>query len=1052
MERSELKKSQSLSEPSNESNGTVQDAEPPLKPLKIEVDVHSEAEESRSDEDEEPSEEGDKEIDDSQIGEVSVEKGVQEFKAFQQQVETIAATDRDLEAQGEEEFDFTAFFEDSVRQDQKRGRDVKKMGVVFKDITVVGKGFDASSISDNFTPLKSLWPPSWFRGETGTPFDILHEVTGFCKDGEMLLILGRPGAGCSSLLRVIANQRSTFLHVHGDVNYGGIPAEEFDQYTGEAIYIGEEDVHYPTLTVAQTLSFATKMKTPALLPEESQKTFRVRLIETLLNMFGLRKQIDTIAGNEFIRGLSGGERKRLTISEAMVAKGCIDCWDCSTRGLDAASALDYARSLRITTETLNKTTIATFYQASESIYKLFDRVLVLEKGKCIYFGPTKRAKKYFQNLGFVCEPRKSTPDFLTGITNPQERKIKPGFEDQIPETSSELEQAWKNSKEYKRSMNDLDNYEKEVETQQPADDFKRIVRATKTKGTRKKSIYTTNFFIQIFVLFVRTFQIWKNNVFAICTSYGSVIIQALIYSSVFYHMPLTATGGYIRGGALFSSILFNTFSSVGEMQMAFQGRPILEKHKSYAFYHPSAFYLATVLMDIPRLFIQVLLWSVISYFMYGLDLRADKFFTHLGILFVTAICLTQFFRLLGYASKSSYVSYQLLSFIIVLLLTYTGFSISYNDMHPWLSWVYWINPLAYAFKALFTNEMRGLVFDCRNSAIPFGPSYGPEYDNYRVCTIPGAAPNALFVTGDDFMRVGYGFLVSEMNIDIIAVFLFFIAFTIANSFTIEFMKYSSGGYTKKVFKKGKAPKNNIMDEKQKAIKVQEAIDGLGDALNMKGGTFMWRNIKYTVPVPGGNRLLLDNVDGYIKPGQMTALMGSSGAGKTTLLDVLAQRKTQGKVQGEMLLNGLPLRIDFERITGYVEQMDVFNPLLTVREALRFSAKMRQEASVPIEEKYAYVESVLQMMEMQDLGDAIIGDLASGTGISVEERKRLTIGMELVAKPHILFLDEPTSGLDSQSSYNIIKFIRKLADSGMPLICTIHQPSAFSLSFSIVFYC
>lgn len=84
--------------------------------------------------------------------------------------------------------------------------------------------------------------------------------------------------------------------------------------------------------------------------------------------------------------------------------------------------------------------------------------------------------------------------------------------------------------------------------------------------------------------------------------------------------------------------------------------------------------------------------------------------------------------------------------------------------------------------------------------------------------------------------------------------------------------------------------------------------------------------------------------------------------------------------------------------------DVHNPGLTVREALRFSAKMRQDPSISIEEKYAYVEEVLEMMEMTNLGDALIGDLDSGLGISVEERKRLTIGMELVGKPEILFLD------------------------------------------------
>lgn len=124
--------------------------------------------------------------------------------------------------------------------------------------------------------------------------------------------------------------------------------------------------------------------------------------------------------------------------------------------------------------------------------------------------------------------------------------------------------------------------------------------------------------------------------------------------------------------------------------------------------------------------------------------------------------------------------------------------------------------------------------------------------------------------------------------------------------------------------------------------------------------FSWSNLKYTVRVNRAPKLLLNNVDGWIRPGQMTALVGASGAGKTTLLDVLAQRKTSGKVEGTMRLNSLPLRKDFERITGYVEQMDVHEPYFTVREALRFSAKLRQDPSVPLSEKYEYVERVLEV--------------------------------------------------------------------------------------------
>ena len=117
--------------------------------------------------------------------------------------------------------------------------------------------------------------------------------------------------------------------------------------------------------------------------------------------------------------------------------------------------------------------------------------------------------------------------------------------------------------------------------------------------------------------------------------------------------------------------------------------------------------------------------------------------------------------------------------------------------------------------------------------------------------------------------------------------------------------------------------------------------------------FTWQHIQYDVPVGGGNtRRLLDNVSGYVAPGKLTALMGESGAGKTTLLNVLAQRQTSGVVHGDRLVNGHPLPPDFQAQTGYCQQMDTHLPTSTVREALLFSACLRQPQSVPLEEKKA----------------------------------------------------------------------------------------------------
>ena len=131
---------------------------------------------------------------------------------------------------------------------------------------------------------------------------------------------------------------------------------------------------------------------------------------------------------------------------------------------------------------------------------------------------------------------------------------------------------------------------------------------------------------------------------------------------------------------------------------------------------------------------------------------------------------------------------------------------------------------------------------------------------------------------------------------------------------------------------------------------------------------------------------------------------------------------------------------FQRSSGFAEQMDVHEPTATVREALRFSAKLRQPREVPLAEKYAYCETIIKLLEMGSIAGATIGKI--GSGLNQEQRKRLTIGVELASKPELLmFLDEPTSGLDSGAAFNIVRFLRKLADAGQAILCTIHQPSA-----------
>lgn len=128
--------------------------------------------------------------------------------------------------------------------------------------------------------------------------------------------------------------------------------------------------------------------------------------------------VHTKVGDEFVRGVSGGEKKRVSIAEAMITKASIQCWDNSTRGLDASTALEYVQSLRALTNMAHVSTAVALYQAGESLYDMFDKVVLIDQGKCLYYGSTEEAAAYFEGLGFARPARWTTADFVSFSSRP----------------------------------------------------------------------------------------------------------------------------------------------------------------------------------------------------------------------------------------------------------------------------------------------------------------------------------------------------------------------------------------------------------------------------------------------------------------------------------------------------------------------------------------------------------------------------------------------------------------------------------------------------------
>lgn len=465
-------------------------------------------------------------------------------------------------------------------------------------------------------------------------------------------------------------------------------------------------------------------------------------------------------------------------------------------------------------------------------------------------------------------------------------------------------------------------------------------------------------------------------------------------------------------------------------------------------YHPSAEAVASMLCDLPYKILNTIITNLTLYFMSNLRREAGAFFFFLLICFCATLAMSMIFRTIASSSRTLSQAMVPAAIIILGLVIFTGFVIPIDYMLGWCRWMNYLDPLAFAFEAIMVNEFHNRKYTCS--------AYVPAYENVgalnQICSAVGAVPGQAYVNGDDYINSAFRYYAHHKwrNFGILLAFMFGFLFLYMLAAELVSEKQSKGevlvfrrGYKPAVFKDqgsdsegGKpvgnpavAARNDPSDSDKEAAFIQRQTS-----------VFHWKDVCYEVKIKGETRQILNNVDGWVKPGTLTALMGVSGAGKTTLLDCLADRVNMGVITGDMLVDGHPRDHSFQRKTGYVQQQDLHLQTSTVREALNFSALLRQPDHVPREEKLAYVDEVIKLLDMDDYADAVVG--VPGEGLNVEQRKRLTIGVELAAKPPLLlFVDEPTSGLDSQTSWAILDLLEKLTKSGQAILCTIHQPSA-----------
>lgn len=540
----------------------------------------------------------------------------------------------------------------------------------------------------------------------------------------------------------------------------------------------------------------------------------------------------------------------------------IACWDNSTRGLDAATALEFTRSLRIVSSVKGMCNAVAIYQASQAIFDIFDKAIVLYEGREIFFGPTDIAKKYFEDMGWFCPARQTTGDFLTSVTNPQERRARQGFETRVPRTADEFESYWRRSQAFADLMTEIEEHEAGLD-EGGLGAMREYHKQRQAQHLRPRSPYVISPFMQVRLCMKRAYQrLWNDKVSTI-TTIVSQVIMALIIGSIFYGSPNSTASFFSKGSTLFFAVLFNALLSITEINALYAQRPIVEKHASFAFYHPWTEAMAGVISDIPIKFVIAVVFNIILYFLAGLRAEPSQFFIYFLFNFVSILTMSTIFRSLAALTKTLSQAMAFAGVMVLAIVIYTGFTLPRPYMHPWMEWISYINPVAYAFEALLVNEVHGRRFPCATFVPPRPLQSGQSF----ICAIPGAIAGELDVSGDAWAQSAYGYSYSHIWRNLGFMFAFQILFLVVYLVATEVNSTTDSSAEVLVFRRGHVPnyvseEANKQDEESGTEKQmstgseQEARVTEVSAIPPQKDIFTWRDVVYDINIKGEPRRLL----------------------------------------------------------------------------------------------------------------------------------------------------------------------------------------------------
>ncbi|XP_072991802.1 ABC transporter G family member 39 [Typha latifolia] len=889
---------------------------------------------------------------------------------------------------------------------------------------------------------------------------ILHDISGIIRPCRMTLLLGPPGSGKTTLLLALAGKLDSTLKVSGRVTYNGHDMDDFVPQRTSA-YISQHDLHVGEMTVRETLNFSARCQGVGtrydMLTELSRREKAANIkpdpdidmymkaisvegqesvvTDYILKILGLEICADTMVGDAMIRGISGGQKKRVTTGEMLVGPAKALFMDEISTGLDSSTTFQIVNSLRQSVHILDGTAVISLLQPAPETYDLFDDIILLSEGKIVYQGPREDVLEFFDTMGFKCPERKGVADFLQEVTSRKDQH-----------------QYWTHKDEPYRyvSANEFAEAFQSFHIGGKLGEELRIPfdRSRNHPAALSTSKYGISKMELLKACISREWLLMKRNSFVYIFKVVQLIILGSIAMTIFLRIKMprnSVEDGVIFLGAMFLGLVTHLFNGFAELAMSIAKLPIFYKQRDLLFYPSWAYALPTWILKIPISFLECAVWILMTYYVIGFDPNIERFFRHYLLLVLVSQMASGLFRFLAAVGREMVVADTFGSFAQLIMLILGGFLISRDDIKKWWIWGYWSSPMMYAQNAVAVNEFLGHSWQKVVNATMSTDTLGDQILKAR----------GIFVD-PNWYWIGVGALLGYILLFNI-IFILFLDWldplgkgqAVISEETLKEKHANRRGETIELLPaRTDSSKPTSHEGRGGEIRKTESKKK-GMVLPFAPLSITFDNIRYSVDMPQEMKdngvtedrlLLLKGVSGAFRPGVLTALMGVSGAGKTTLMDVLAGRKTGGYIDGNICISGYPKKQEtFARISGYCEQNDIHSPHVTVYESLLYSAWLRLPPEVDSNTRKMFIEEIMELVELNSLRGAIVG-LPGVNGLSTEQRKRLTIAVELVANPSIIFMDEPTSGLDARAAAIVMRTVRNTVDTGRTVVCTIHQPS------------